>query len=337
VRRRPLLRIARVIIPVLVGAWGLAFLVQMPRYTPSSMPTFTSFDAFYADKLARSRRLGVRPGNEEKLTRIAPRTPLTVLYVHGFGASRAEGEEVVDRIAAKLGANAYYLRLPGHGLTKEAHRDATFRDWLHEAEEALAMMPQLGERVVVVGSSMGGLIATWLASAHPERVAGLVLASPFYAFSDTLGNVLFALPGGRYLVELAKGRMRSSAGGNPREIAGWQAYWIVEQYYAAVQHLADLKRYAARDAVYRRVRCPVLLLYYPGDRSASVPAMLHAFAELGREDEAPGMHGAAAHRTVAIADGDHVLLSRWVRSDKAMIERAMLDFIGTLWSTGQNR
>ncbi|MEO1224073.1 MAG: hypothetical protein AAFX92_07575, partial [Pseudomonadota bacterium] len=44
-----------------------------------------------------------------------------LLYIHGFGASRGEGEYVFDRVAEKYRANTYYMRLPGHGTNKEDH------------------------------------------------------------------------------------------------------------------------------------------------------------------------------------------------------------------------
>jgi pimeloyl-ACP methyl ester carboxylesterase len=291
-----------------------------PPHLPYTPAPPASFEAYYEAQLARSRAAGVRPGNEEKLLRVAATpTRLSILYVHGFGASRAEGEEVGDRLACELAANTYYLRLPGHGTNKEDHRAATHRDYLRTVEEALAAMPLLGQRVVVIGSSMGGLIATWLAATHPDRVAALVLASPYYASAQRLANVLFAIPGGSYLAELLKGPLRVSKTA-PRDIEGWQSYWYTEQYYVALRHLAALLRLAARESIYRRVSCPTLLLYCPQEKTASVAAMLRAFDQMG----------ASAKRKLAIPDGDHVLLSRWVRSDKETAERAIREFLAPL-------
>jgi pimeloyl-ACP methyl ester carboxylesterase len=316
---------ALAVVLVLLAALGITKAVTVPRYSPRQLTPPPSFDSFLEAKLAESGAQRVRPGNEEKLLRVAEgRTPLALLYIHGYGASRAEGELVVDEVARAIGANVYYLRLPGHGTTKEDQRQASYRDYLATAEEALAAMPLLGRRVVVVGSSMGGLIATWLAAAHPNRVAGLVLASPFYAFADGLADVLFAVPGGRYVIELVKGKLRSSAGG-PRDVPGWQDYWYEQQYYAALQSLADLARLAANGRTFERVRCPVLLLYYPGDPTASVAAMKRAWAAFGGQAGKP-----AGSSLVPITDGDHVLLSQWVRTDKARVEAAMTGFLRAL-------
>ncbi len=169
----------------------LLYCRSFPDYKPGPPPEFTTFDEFYKYKLAKSRELNVRPGNEEKLIRKSPgKTPIAILYIHGFGASRAEGEEVVDKIADTFSANTYYLRHPGHGTTPEDHRDRVYYDYLEEGRVALKMTRLLGDKVIVIGSSMGGLVATHLAAQYPEDVSGLVLASPFYDFEDKTSRIL---------------------------------------------------------------------------------------------------------------------------------------------------
>ena len=80
----------------------------------------------------------------------------------------------------------------------------------------------------------------------------------------------------------------------------------------------DLRRIIAVDDVARAVRAPVALLYYYADPQhqdsvVSVPAML---------DFIKKTHGEKPHplsRQVAIADCNHILLSRYVRTDKQKI------------------
>lgn len=55
----------------------------------------------------------------------------------------------------------------------------TARDLAGNAQSALAALDAEGaERAVIVGHSLGGAVAAWLAAEHPERVAALVLAAP---------------------------------------------------------------------------------------------------------------------------------------------------------------
>ena len=125
----------------------IAFWVWMARaphyeYVQNDLPA--DFETFYQQKLAESAAKKARPGNEEKLIRFAPKTNIAFLYIHGFTASRAEGEYVMDSIANLYQANTYYLRLPGHGTNKEDHAATKFSDYLTTGMDALQMVQQLG-------------------------------------------------------------------------------------------------------------------------------------------------------------------------------------------------
>ena len=96
-------------------------------------------------------------------------TPL--VFLHGWGQSariwHAQREAFPD---------ALYLNLPGHGGAADAD------DWL----EALAgQLP--GEPAILVGWSLGGMLAMQLALKDPDRVAGLALVSttPCFRNKDT--------------------------------------------------------------------------------------------------------------------------------------------------------
>jgi len=53
------------------------------------------------------------------------RTPVSILYVHGFSATSEEIRPVPDRLADALGANLVYTRLTGHGRGGDAMAEAT--------------------------------------------------------------------------------------------------------------------------------------------------------------------------------------------------------------------
>lgn len=300
-------------------------------YVPVAQPA--TFEEFYEAQLSASRAAGAVEGTEERLVRNVPgRAREAILYIHGFGASRVEGEAVVDRIAAERQANVYYLRLPGHGLDMEAHAKATYKDYLDACETALAMMPLLGERVIVVGTSTGGLLATYLAAEHPDRVHALILASPLYDYAAAASNLL-KVPGSRWIVKAAYGDVREISWAEDPEdryADGVEKYWTAPQKYEALFKLEELRSFVAQDNTYERVRAPTLLLYYYKDEahkdaSVSVEAMLEAFAQFGK------LVGASPlNRAVAVADGNHVLLSQYVRTDKEFILREMRSFFAAL-------
>jgi len=127
-----------------------------------------------------------------------------VLALHGFGATPQEVEMVVG-VARELGLAALAPLLPGHGTSVLDLARTRFSHWLHAAERALFALAAEHEKVIVIGSSMGSLIALDLAVDFPERVVGVgVLGSPIrlpwpypslaLAAIDWLGIPDFTLP-----------------------------------------------------------------------------------------------------------------------------------------------
>lgn len=309
---------------------GLLWPQPLPR-VPSGhpAPNGEGMDEYLARRLARSRQEGVLPGNEERLERRGPgRAPVVILFVHGFGASRAEGEAVVEPLAAALGASVYYTRLPGHGGDLDAHAAARAEQYFERMEEDLHHLRELGDKVVLIGASTGALLCTWLAARHPDDVTALVLASPLFDFADPM-SFLLSRRLGMPLIEAVYGELRDASwkrDPEQRKQAGYEAHWITRQRFRALLTLDGLRRTIATDETLSAVRAPVLLLYHYADAAhqdtvVSVPAMRSAFAR---------MNGRSPHplsREVAIADGNHILLSAYVRTDKERIVSESLGFL----------
>ena len=98
----------------------------------------------------------------------------TMVLVHGLGGSHANWLAV----GAGLAAHARVLApdLPGFGRTPLAGRSARVRPNVELLDRLLDAVD--GGPAVLVGNSMGGLIAMMEAAARPEKVAGLVLVGP---------------------------------------------------------------------------------------------------------------------------------------------------------------
>ena len=85
------------------------------------------------------------------------RTPLAIVYVHGFSASKGEIRPLPDMVAASLGANLFFTRLTGHAQDSAAMGAATVNDWINDYAEAIAIGRRIGDRVIVhSGTSNGG-------------------------------------------------------------------------------------------------------------------------------------------------------------------------------------
>ncbi len=311
---------------VLVGTsfFTTTYLLDEPEYNSSSPAPISSFKSFYEEKLALSASLKARPENEERYVEFKEgKTPIAFLYIHGFGASRKEGEDVMDRLATTFQANTYYLRLPGHGTNVEDHLRTPFQEYLKAAEEALFASQLIGDKVILVGTSMGGLISTYLASKHPELVSGVILASPFYDFADPSSN-LYHFTWGATFVDLVMGKIRKSKEQDPNDES--YKFWYRDQYYASIKNLMNIKRYFLAEDRFSKVEDPVLMFYYykseeEQDRSASVPAMLSGFEKLKKAEKPSPLL-----KAVQVENGAHVLMSKYSPSDKELILKESIEF-----------
>jgi pimeloyl-ACP methyl ester carboxylesterase len=97
---------------------------------------------------------------------------IPVVMLHGISDTWRSFEPVFEHLPA--GIHAYALTLRGHG---EAPRPVGGYDVEQLAADVVAFMDDAAiERAIVVGHSMGTIVATRLAIDARERVAGLVLA-----------------------------------------------------------------------------------------------------------------------------------------------------------------
>ncbi|MDQ3392948.1 MAG: alpha/beta hydrolase [Bacteroidota bacterium] len=334
--RNKLFRICLIIIMVVSGF--IIYLKFKPAPTLSNFkredPNI-SFQDFYLRKLNQSKEKGVRAENQEKLLIYDEGvTDLAILYIHGFGACRAEGEFVTDSIASKLNANTYYLRLPGHGTNREDHASSTFSDYICEAEEALAMMPKLGKKIIVIGTSMGGMLATYLAATYPDKVDALILVSPFYDYAHVAGG-LVNIPGMVNLVAILdrKGRVTLPVQQikDGYILPEYENFWYTEQKYEALLSLEDLKDFAATPKIYSKVTAPTLMFYYykneeEQDNAACVKTMLEAFDQFGKATKPNHLN-----KRVKIENGDHVMFSKYINNDKTLIYKELTKFIESVF------
>jgi len=215
------------------------------------------------------------------------KTPFVVVYLHGFSADRHEIAPVPRLLADSLGANLFYTRFRGHGRDGAAMGEIEANDWLQDVVEALAVARRLGDRIVLVGTSTGGTLATW-AAARPELaedVAALLLVSPNFYPRDPTSRLLLWPWGGR-LAELIVGPERCWEAYNEAQARHWTTCYPTR---ALLPMMGLVERVRTMDL--SEVRVPALILYSPGDqvvdpgatqarsgRLGSVPKLLLPFA-----------------------------------------------------------
>ncbi|WP_345775680.1 alpha/beta hydrolase [Hoeflea sp. BAL378] len=208
----------------------------------------------------------LRPGNERQIVWAYPaskaRTPISIVYVHGFSASPAEIRPLPDLVGRQLGANIYFARLTGHGRSGDAMLEGSVHAWVNDMAEALAIGRRLGERVVVMATSTGASLATWAAT-QPDLmrdVAGLVQISPNYGV-QAAGSSLLTMPWADRLVPLIAGRRRSFEPVNELQAQ----FWTYEYPSLALLPMASLVQ-LANDVDAASIQVPSLFIFSPQDK-----------------------------------------------------------------------
>ncbi len=206
----------------------------------------------------------------------SPSSP--VLLLHGWAANHHVFDDLITRLPS--GGDYVALDLPGHG---QAAMPAVF----DVAAIAKAYAQTLTEPVHVLGWSLGGHIALYLAAHHPDRVKSLCLTASFAKFmaaddypeglkNPALGKMttLFQQDYEKYMTQFFQLQFLYAKDKLPLLT---QVLPQVCQYGAPPALAAALAAIEASDArtVLPRISAPTLLLF--GQKDAITPPAMGAY------------------------------------------------------------
>jgi esterase/lipase len=230
---------------------------------------------------------GIKPDNQARIiwadSSKKEKTKIAFLYLHGFSASQAEGDPVHKDLAKKYNANLYLSRLAEHGIDRgdSSMINLTAEAYEASAEDAFSIAKELGDEVVVIGTSAGGTLSLYLASRHPE-IKAIVLYSPCVKLYDNTAMILDK-PWGLQIARIVSGGPVKKFESESKVHAN---YWQLDYRIEALIALQSLISNTMKPEVFSNVKCPAFLGYYykneiEQDKTVSVPAMLKMFDELG--------------------------------------------------------
>ena len=284
---------------------------------PAELPT-DQIDAWLAAR--EGVFTDIVPGTEKTVVwagEAGARTPLALVYLHGFSASRAEVAPVPQIVARALGANLFLTRLAGHGRTGAALGAATTADWALDLDEAVGLGRRLGTRVVLIGTSTGGSLAA-LAALDPalaQDVAGIVMISPNFGLQSGMAWLL-DLPHARRFLPAIMGAERSFTPQNPDH----GRFWTTTYPTAALFPMRAVQRQAG-GADYAAVTIPLLVLMAEGDRVVDPAATRRVVESWGAPARIEVIEGAddpdqhvIAGRILSPATTDHAarIIAAWI-------------------------
>lgn len=115
------------------------------------------------------------------------RKRIGVLLLHGFTSHLDTVSGLVPHLE-EAGIPYVMPILRGHGTRYQDLRGVTARDWYVDAERSLIRLWNFVDRIVVVGLSMGGLLALDLAMRHPDKICGVASVAASLKFADPLSR-----------------------------------------------------------------------------------------------------------------------------------------------------
>ncbi len=290
--------------------------------TLPSVPELANLSSYVAKQESKHK---IKPGNEAEIVWADSgklrQTEYAIIYLHGFSASKEEGNPTYLYLAKALHANMYLARLADHGIDTIAPMQYFTADRLWEtAKEAYVIGKKLGKKVIIVGTSTGGTLALKLAATYPE-INSLVLMSPNIAINDDKAWLLNN-PWGLQIARKVTGSDERMIEGKTSE---YKKYWYTNYRLESVVELEELLENTMTTKLFAQVKQPVLMLYYyknekEQDPVVKVDAMLKMFNELGTPT--------ALKQKVDLPNtGNHVIGSSITSKDVKGVEHAMDGFI----------
>lgn len=216
-----------------------------------------------------------------------------VLFIHGYGGTPNNFHTLPTRVAGE-GWRARSIMLPGHGTLPSAMRGVTAGSMLDAVAQEIQTLRKAHERIILLGHSMGGAIATVSAAKHP--VDGLILAAPYFKMAyrpyymlspETWASLLTPLLHWAPLL----GQPVKLKTSRPKIVSyRWS-------HRDAMRAAIALGKRARAPEVLDAISCPVLLLH----------GALDGVTSLAAAEEAVAAMPAQRKQTVVLERSDHVI------------------------------
>ena len=320
-----LLKKILLILAVLIVVYFLGPSPKTPDYSTNLPPIPSAVDSIKSYVTTIESKHTIKPDNEARIVwnndSLKHKTAYSIVYLHGFSASQKEGDPVHRNLAKQFGANLYLARLSGHGIdTSDALLSMTATSLWETAKEAYAIGKQLGDKVILMGTSTGGTLALQLAAAYPD-IAGLVLLSPNIAINDP-NAWLTNNPWGLQIARLVKGGKMNIV---PNKTDEYKRYWNHMYRLEAISELQELLETGMTEDNFKKIHQPLLTLYYYKNEKEQDPVVkVSAMKTMFEQISTP----VGQKKMVAIPNaGNHVLGSPIQSKDIVTVEKEAAAFL----------
>ena len=206
-------------------------------------------------------------------------TDIALVYLHGFSASAREISPVTENVAKALGANVYFARLTGHGRTGEAMAEASMEDWLRDTRDAWRIGQQIGKRVVMIGTSTGATLVSWLTSQdYAQDMLASILISPNFGVASRSAEII-RWDWGLKVAKLISGPTRGFEPQNELH----ERYWTETYPMEALQPMLQLVDQVL-DQDHSQTQIPHMMVFSPNDKVIRVDRIRQIAEQMSASD-----------------------------------------------------
>lgn len=191
-------------------------------------------------------------------------TEYSIVYLHGYGASRGEADPIPSNLSEMYNCNVYMSRLALHGLNDgEAFKNLSPEKLIDSAKEAIAIGKIIGEKVILMSTSTGSTLSVYLAANDPD-VDALIMLSPNFELYDPMSK-LMTKPWGKQLLKYIKQGDYHEWEDMPENI---DQYWYRSSRIEGLLALRSLIDQTMTKETFQKINIPYYVGFFYKDENA---------------------------------------------------------------------
>ena len=187
-----------------------------------------------------------------------------ILIIHGFAGGTYDSEDLANELELVKNFDVYQFTLPGHNKNLSKVK---YQEWIKKSEQKLEWLIENGyTNIYLIGHSMGGVIAAYLATKY-RQVKKLVLAAPAFHYLNVVNDNL---------------NIKESLKVAPKIIEDYGSDEVVARFLkldiSAIREFMMLVKkyyYSPKDII-----CPVLILQGTDDHLVPPSSSEYVYSEL---------------------------------------------------------
>ncbi len=197
------------------------------------------------------------------------KTKYSIVFIHGFTTTGYQSKIFLEKIASELESNLFITRLSGHGVPYEGTNQISVDKMMYDVAEAINIGALIGERVLLMGHSLGGALSMLAAndSVLVNKIDKLILFAPgnsgltSFGIGNAMLSSVVSKTGDLCIVIDCNIRTRLSLPENEQ----WEDYFTTN-FDTKKLYEAITIAFATDDIEYDKVTTPALIFYDKDDK-----------------------------------------------------------------------